>query len=141
MNQLRFAAVFALVLGVSGCATSNFEDLKNNPKKVERFEVAVPYQQAYGTIVREARRCFEMTGAGGAIRVTGEVFSDTKKAEVTLGRQTGIGNVADLAIDLRALGDSRTEIIAAYQRDSTAGIVRAMRAWLESNAKNCTLPA
>lgn len=129
----RATIATALAVGLAGCATSTFEDLRAAPEGKERIEVAMPYQDAYRILIRESRRCYE----NAVMKVTGDNFSDRRVAEITVGIQGQLGNKPRLAVDIRELASDRTEVVISSGGTGSSKAVQAMRAWLAGDTSEC----
>lgn len=129
------AALLALSL-VTACVTTP-EELRSAPGGMTTFSVELPYQDAYDRAVSGMRRCFAQPFV-----VAGDLYTDKKRAAITLSLQGGLGNRTEIELTMRSVSAESTEVLAVYRQRSTDGVIRAMRAWMAGDATaSCYLKA
>ncbi len=130
----------AVLLAIAGCAPATMQGLRANPGGHIRFEVAKNYQGVYRTILANSRRCYQGGMITAQVIVQGDLFTDTKTAEITTALHGGLGVDTYIGVDIKALNEEKTEVRVFYALSSWQGQARAAKAWVERDATDCSVP-
>lgn len=131
---ILFASIFYLFFG---CAPSTVQGLRDDPAGKISFEVDQNYQDVYRKILTPARDCYQ-TGLITAQQVVqGDLFTDTRRGNVTVAMHGGAGVATYLTIDIAALSDMKTKVTAYYAFQNSERNARAIELWVKNNSTAC----
>ena len=134
----QIAAALSTLAFLSGCAsTVTVADLRRTNEGASKYQAKMSYEVAYRIIAAESRRCFERTIPGANVYVRGDLYSDSKSAEVSIAGALMTASIAEIIFDIRATGASSAEITTFYRKKSSESIENAMRSWLEGDTSAC----
>lgn len=136
-GMLRIFAITLAVVGtLVGCAPATMQEIREKPKGEVSFRAAQSYQSVYRTILSNARRCYQSTMIGAQMIVQGDLYTDTRTAEVVLSLHGALGANTLLGIDIKAISDDLTEV-KAVSGTSNLATARAVQAWVENKSDSC----
>jgi hypothetical protein len=135
--MLRLLLLLLLNLSLAACAPATLQGLRERPAGQLKFEVAKSYQPVYRTILSNARRCHQTGLITAQMIVQGDLYTDTRTAEITVALHGGLGVDTHLGIDIKALSDESTEVRTFYALSSWKATARAVEAWVRDGSTEC----
>lgn len=134
-----FAAT-SLALLISGCAlTVSVSDLRTVNEGSTVVETRKSYEETYRIIASESRRCFERTLPGAMVSVRADLYSESKKGEVSIAGALMTSSITEILFEIRSIDANNSEIKTFYRKKSSESVERAMRIWLEGNTTVCRI--
>jgi hypothetical protein len=126
--------ILAASLLSSGCA-STAQDMRTSAAH-RTLVVAQPYQAVYRKLVTNARNCWRATSLPTTSHsdVSGDLYTDTRTAEITVAINGVVGAMTTLAVDIKALDDTRTQI-DTYAK--VADYPNAIERWATTSSTEC----
>jgi hypothetical protein len=140
--MIRWASAFLIFAFIgSGCAPSTVQGLRENHSGRTEFEVQQNYQPVYRTILEQSRTCRQGFHGFVPTYVQGDLYHDTRRGNISVAQHNAIyGILTWLAIDVSALDDNTTRVVAYYTNDHWAPAAQAVEQWVRNDFKGCRFP-
>lgn len=138
MSPLTSLVIAAVAVSVSGCAPSTATGVREmGPARQYKFEAAENYQPVYRKVLAQARKCYQTGMVTAQMVVQGDLFHDIKSGVVTVALHGGLGVDTYQVIDINAVDENRTQIIAYYSLGPVEKYGGILKAWVLNNSHDC----
>lgn len=103
---LGFASLF-----ISGCAPSTFSEMKQKESiNKSSFIAQENYESIYKRSLIKSKECFEMGALTAAFIADGQMYTNTKEAEVTVSLIGGFGRSLIHGATFKSINENQTEV-------------------------------
>jgi hypothetical protein len=127
----------AVALALTGCAPATIEGVRQAPAGHETLVLEQGYQQAYRTVVTNARRCYQTGMITAQMVVTGDLYSDTQSGQITVALHGAVGVDTYLGVDIKALSDQRSQVDSYVSLSSWKPALGVVKRWLTEGSTEC----
>ena len=136
--SIKYFIGAAIALNISGCAsTVSVADLRTVYEGSSVIQTKITYEEAYRIIASESRRCFERTMPGAKVVVHADLYTESKRGEISIAGALMTSSIAEILFEIQAIAPKGSEIKTYYRKKSSETVERAMRAWLDGNTTAC----
>lgn len=124
---------------LAGCATGSPQQLRNELAADRRysFELDANYQQVYRRLVDVMRCRYTGNMISASMLVNSDLYTDTKTGTISVGMYGGLGAVIYEVIDLRALDNGGTGVVAIFPRGPVEKMGQQVKAWADGSDTQC----
>jgi hypothetical protein len=133
--------IFTILLAslLVGCATGSPQQLRNELGADRRysFELDTGYQQVYRRLVDVMRCRYNGNMITASMLVNSDLYTDTRTGTISVGMYGGLGTVIYQVIDLRALDNGGTEVVAIFPSGSVQKMGEQVKAWATGSDNQC----
>jgi hypothetical protein len=119
MTRLAIALPGSVVL--AGCFASTPKQFEEVARSVVTLDVASNYQATYRKVLTNARQCWSVGMIGGAMVVTGDLYTDIRSGQIQVGVHGGLGIMLDAVFDIKAVDEGNTRVVVSqrYEHSTT----------------------
>ena len=109
--MLRLLITLITPLIFLGCAPSTFQEMKSreDTKKMS-FSVNENYEYFYKKSLQRAKECYEFGMITAAFIVDGQLYNNTKEAEISVSLMGGLGRSVHNGATIKGPNDNLTEV-------------------------------
>jgi len=141
LESVFWLAVIGLIfLWLSACAPSTIQGLRENYAGKVSFEVDENYKSVYRKVLTPARDCWQGGLITAQMVVQGDLYTDTRRGNVTVALHGGAGVDTYFTIDMMALSDIKTRVTVYHAFRNQERAARAVELWVKDNATVCRAP-
>lgn len=134
MRHVAFTLAASILL--AGCFASTPKQFEEVARSVTTIDVAANYQATYRKVITNARQCWSVGMIGGAMVVTGDLYTDIRSGQIQVGVHGGLGIMLDAVFDIKAVDEGNTRVVIS-QRYEQSHYTKAIRAWLAGTSDSC----
>ena len=126
------------LLSLSGCVSSTAGSVrKMGPEYQFSFIAQENYQSVYRKILEQMRECYSGQIMSTRSTVQGDIFLDTKSGTIMGSTHNNISGGVHQVIDITALNEQKTSVVAYYSRGTVENRGLALKEWVLENSKEC----
>lgn len=137
LKKFVFACACAAAAALAGCAPATMQGLREKPGGSGSFEAAQDYQRVYRTVLDNARRCYQHGMVTATMVVQGDLFTDTRTGVVTVALHGGMGVDTHLGVDVKSLGENRTQVTTYHAMSGWSDSPAMVRQWVLDGSAEC----
>lgn len=132
--------VAALVLiGLAGCAPATTQGVRDlGAERTYRFDSNEGYQKTYRTILDQARKCHQGGLITAQMVVQGDLYHDTMSGTISVALHGGLGVDTYQVIDVSAVEDNASHVIAHYSMGSVKKQGDLLKRWVTEKYPHCS---
>ena len=122
---------------LAGCGAINAKLLRTDPAGVHSFRVNAAYQDVYEKALSRAQACAQQATFGDNASVQGRLFTDRKRASISILNSNIYAGGALLTIDIAQADADETEVMVFYalRRHKPAALL--VEDWIIKNSSGC----
>ncbi len=135
-----FALPVLLFASLSGCAPSTAGGVREmGPTRQFIFVAPENYQPLYRKVLDQERKCYQTGMITAQMVVQGDLYHDTKSAIITVALHGGFGVDTYQVIDIIAIDEKQTKIVAHYSLGPVEKYGQILKEWVLENSNECGL--
>lgn len=106
-------------------------------KRQVAFTAPENYQAVYRKVLDQSRKCWQSSGIAAQLMVQGDLFDDIRSGTVTVAMHGMYGVDTYQVIDITAIDDAQTKVVAHYALGSVEGYGRTLKGWVLQDETGC----
>lgn len=133
---MRMFLVLTVALALGGCASSP-DDVRRSAAERTEATVEGNYQAVHRRLLAQARKCFTAGMITGSMGVEHELYTDIRQGTVSVVIYGGFGPMTFLVVDIEAIDEARSRVIATPAVSTWERQARKVPAWAAGTSTDC----
>ncbi|NYT38860.1 hypothetical protein ERD78_18910 [Allopusillimonas soli] len=135
---MRALVIVAALVLLGGCAPATLDGVRNlGPESAYTFTAPENYQAVYRTVLKQSRKCHESGLITAQIVVHGDLYQDIKAGTVSVELHGGLGVDVYQVIDIKAVDDDSSRVLAHYSVGSPSQKGDLLKRWVLDGEAAC----